>query len=161
MILHFCRWLQDNFLVSAINGTAWSAAATEIIHYFSMFILVGSTVIVDLRVLGAVGRRQDAKQLADWLFPWIWISLGLNVLSGFVMFAGTAPSYYGNDIFYDKLMIILLAVIVNLVVQQQVPKWNQLSAMPAGAKLLAFVSIMLWIGAIIAGVEVPALTGVG
>ena len=118
-------------------------------------------MIVDLRVLGAVGRRQDAKQLADWLFPWIWISLGLNVLSGFVMFAGTAPSYYGNDIFYDKLMIILLAVIVNLVVQQQVPKWNQLSAMPAGAKLLAFVSIMLWIGAIIAGVEVPALTGVG
>jgi hypothetical protein len=33
--------------------------------------------------------------------------------------------------------------------------------MPASAKVLAAVSIVLWIGAIIAGVEVPALTGVG
>ena len=40
-------------------------------------------------------------------------------------------------------------------------KWNQLPAMPAWAKLLAVLSIGLWVGAIIAGVEVPALTGVG
>jgi hypothetical protein len=161
MILHFCRWLQDNALISFMNGTAWTAAAMEIMHYFSMFILVGSLAIVDLCVLGAVGARQDTKQLADRLFPWIWISLAFNVLSGFVMFAGTAPSYYGNTIFYDKLIVILLAVIANSVVLQQVRKWNQLPATPAWAKVLAFVSIALWVGAIIAGVEVPALTGVG
>jgi hypothetical protein len=33
--------------------------------------------------------------------------------------------------------------------------------MPASAKLLAVPSIGLWVGAILAGVEVPALTGVG
>jgi len=161
MILHFCRWLQNNGLVSFLNGTAWTAAAMEIIHYFSMFVVVGATAIVDLRVLGAVEVRQDAKELANRLFPWIWISLVLNFLSGFVMFAGTAPSYYGNTIFYDKLMVILLAVLSNIVVLQQVRKWNQLATMPAMAKIAAFLSIVLWIGAIIAGVEVPALTGVG
>jgi uncharacterized membrane protein len=161
MLLHICRWLQENSIIALINGTAWSAAATEIIHYFSMFILVGSMFIVDLRVLGLVARRQDASQLADRLFPWMWVSLALNFLSGFVMFAGSATAYYRNDIFYDKLGIVLLAIIANLLVQQKVRAWNRLPAMPAWAKLVAVVSIGLWIGAIVAGVEVPALTGVG
>jgi hypothetical protein len=137
------------------------AATTEILHYFSMFILVGSMVIVDLRVLGLVARRQDAAQLAERLFPWIWISLVLNFLTGFLMFAGSAVSYYRNDVFYDKIGIIVLAIAVNIFVQKKVRKWDQLPAMPAWAKLIAVVSIGLWIGAIIAGVEVPALTGVG
>ena len=161
MLLHLCRWLQDNSLIALINGTAWTAAALEIVHYFSMFILVGAMVIVDLRVLGLVGRRQDATQLADLLFPWIWISLVFNFVSGFLMFAGSATSYYRNDIFYDKMAVILVAIIANIIVQQKVRKWGQLPEMPASAKLVAFISIGLWIGAIIAGVEVPALTGVG
>lgn len=161
MLLHLCRWLQDNSFIALVNGTAWTAAALEIVHYFSMFILVGSMVIVDLRVLGLVGRLQDATQLADRLFPWIWASLALNFLSGFFMFAGSAIAYYRNDIFYDKVGVVLLAVVANIIVQQKVRKWDQLPAMPASAKLIAVVSIGLWIGAIIAGVEVPALTGVG
>jgi len=161
MLLHLCRWLQGNSFIAAINGTSWTAAALEIVHYFSMFVLVGSMVIVDLRVLGLVGRRQDATQLADRLFPWIWASLALNFLSGFLMFAGSATAYYHNDIFYDKVAVILLAIVANIIVQQKVRKWDQLPAMPAWAKLLAVVSIGLWVGAIIAGVEVPALTGIG
>lgn len=161
MLLHICRLLQDNSIIVLMNGTAWTAAVLEIVHYFSMFILVGSMVIVDLRVLGLVARGQDAIHLADRLFPWIWISLALNFLSGFFMFAGSATAYYRNDVFYEKVAVILLAVVANIIVQQKVRTWNQLPAMPAWAKVLAFVSIGLWIGAIIAGVEVPALTGVG
>jgi uncharacterized membrane protein len=161
MLLHFCRWLQDNSFIAFLNGTAWTAAALEIVHYFSMFILMGSMVVVDLRVLGLVMRRLDAAQLADRLFPWIWISLALNFLSGFFMFAGSATSYYRNDIFYDKLGVILLAIAANTIVQVKIGRWNQLPAIPAWAKLIAALSIGLWIGAILAGVEVPALTGVG
>jgi uncharacterized membrane protein len=161
MLLQLCRWLQNNSFIAVLNGTAWTAAALEIVHYFSMFILVGSMVLVDLRVLGLVGRRQDATQLADRFFPWMWISLAFNFLSGFLMFAGSATAYYHNDIFYDKVIVILLAIVASIIVQQKVSKWNQLPAMPAWAKLIALLSIGLWIGAIIAGVEVPALTGIG
>ena len=161
MVLHLCRWLQENSFIAAINGMSWTAAALEIVHYFSMFILVGSMVIVDLRVLGLVGHRQNATQLADRLFPWIWTSIALNFLSGFLMFAGSATSYYRNSIFYNKVALILLAIVANIVVQKEVRKWDQLPAMPPWAKLIAVVSIGLWVGAIIAGVEVPALTGVG
>jgi uncharacterized membrane protein len=161
MLLHLCRWLQNNSFIVVINGTSWTAAALEIVHYFSMFILVGSMVIVDLRVLGFIAPRQEAAPLAGRLFPWIWISLAINFLSGFLMFAGSATAYYQNDIFYDKVIVIFVAIVSNIIVQQKVGKWDRLPAMPARAKLMAAVSIGLWIGAIIAGVEVPALTGIG
>jgi uncharacterized membrane protein len=161
MLLHLCRWLQENSIIALLNGTSWTAAVLEIIHYFSMFILVGSMIIVDLRVLGLVGRRQDATLLADRLFPWMWISLLFNFLSGFIMFAGSATSYCHNDIFYDKVIVVLLAIAASITVQQKLRRWNQSPAMPAWAKLIAVLSIGLWIGAIIAGVEVPALTGIG
>jgi len=161
MLLHFCRWLQNNSFIVAINGTPWTAAALEIVHYFSMFILVGTMAIVDLHVLGFLGRRREAGQLANQLYPWMWTSLALNFLSGFLMFAGSAASYYSNDIFYDKVILIVFAIIASVVVQQKVRKWDELPAMPAWGKFVAFVSIGLWIGAIIAGVEVPALTGLG
>ena len=160
-LLHLCKWLQDNSFIAFLNGTAWTAAALEIVHYFSMFILVGSMVIVDLRVLGLLGRSQEAGRFADRLFPWMWTGFGLNFLSGFLMFAGSAISYYRNDIFYDKLIVVLLAVVASVVIQLKVRAWGHSPAMPAWAKLMALVSIGLWVGAIIAGVEVPALTGVG
>jgi hypothetical protein len=59
------------------------------------------------------------------------------------------------------LGVIVLAIAANIIVQQNMRKWNLLPAMPAWAKLIALLSIGFWIGAIIAGVEVPALTGVG
>jgi uncharacterized membrane protein len=161
MLLEICRSLQDNSFIAYLNGTPWTAAILEIIHYFSMFILVGSMMIVDLRVLGLVARRQDAAQFANRLSPWIWWSLGFNFLSGFLMFAGSAGSYYRNDVFYDKVGVVLLAVVASIVVQRKLPQWNLLPAMPAWGKVLAVVSMGLWIAAIIAGVEVPALTNVG
>lgn len=161
MLLHICRWLQDNSFIDFINGTAWTAAALEVIHYFSMFILVGSTIIVDLRVLGLLGRRESAAQLAERLFPWIWYSLALNFLSGFLMFAGTAVSYYRNDVFHDKIGVVFLAIAATAVLQVKMRRSEQSLAIPAGAKFIALISILLWAGAIVAGVEVPALTNVG
>ena len=38
-------------------------------HYFSFFMVVGTSVAVDLRLLGLGPRRQTASELAEQLFP--------------------------------------------------------------------------------------------
>jgi hypothetical protein len=161
MLFHLGEWLQHNSFVVVVNGTASTAAATEVIHYFSMFVLVGSIAIVDLRVLGVAARSQNASQLAATLFPWMWAALALNAVSGFLMFAGDALAYIPNSTFHAKVMVVLLAIVFGILVQWGVPKWDQLPAIPAWGKLVALLSLLLWVGAIIAGVEVPALSGIG
>jgi uncharacterized membrane protein SirB2 len=153
--------LQNNSVIVMLNSTGWMAAGLEIIHYFSMFVLVGSIAIVDLRVMGLAGNQQSATKLAQRLFPWMWTALALNFLSGFVMFAGIAASYIPDSTFHLKMWVILAAVVFGIIVQWRVPVWDKLPSMPVAARLLAAVSLLLWVGAILAGNELPALSGLG
>ena len=148
-------------LMIPMNTSAWMSSVLEVIHYFSFFVVVGAMAMVDLRIMGVAGRKQSATRLAEQAFPWIWTGLCFAVLSGFVMFAGQATDYLHNSMFHRKLLVILLAVIFGACVQRNVAKWDQSPSVPAGAKVVALVSLALWVGAILMGVDVPAITGVG
>ena len=161
MVTQIGEALQNNVLIVTLNSVGWMAATLEIVHYFGMFLLVGSIAVVDLRVIGWAGQQQSATKIAHRLFPWMWAGLALNFLSGFVMFAGIAASYIPDPTFRMKMWVILAAVVFGIIVQWQVPKWDKLPAMPIWAKLIALISLMLWVGAILAGNEVPALSGLG
>ena len=160
-MLHFCAWLQNNSLLVAINSSIVLSAIMEVAHYAGFFLLVGTIAIVDLRVLGVAGKRQNVATLGAQLFPWMWIGLASAFLSGFVMFSGDAADFYLASVFRIKLGVILLAVIFGIIVQWNTPKWGQLPSIPVSAKLLALISLVLWIGAILTSVEVPAISGVG
>jgi hypothetical protein len=161
MLAQLGESLQNNSLIVTLNGTSWMAAALEVIHYFSMFILVGSIAVVDLRLLGVAGQRQSVAKLGGRLFPWMWGALALNFLSGFLMFAGVATSYIPDPTFHMKMYVTLAAVVFGIIVQWKVPAWDKLPAIPAAAKVVAVISLLLWVGAILAGNEVPAISGIG
>lgn len=161
MLAQFGSELQRNSFIITINSVGWMAAALEVVHYFGMFILVGSITIVDLRVIGILGPQLNAAKLAQRLFPWMWAGLALNFLSGFLMFGGIATSYIPDPTFHLKMLVILGAVVFGIIVQWKIPAWNALPSVPTLAKLLALVSILLWVAAILAGVELPALSGLG
>jgi len=160
-MLQFCEWLEKVPWIVALNSSIVMSLILEIAHYSGFFLLVGTTVVVDLRVMGLAGRRENAAQLANQLVPWMWTGLGMAVVSGFFMFAADAPDFYLASVFRIKILVVLLAVVFGAVVQRKVSQWDRMPAIPAGAKLVAFVSLALWIGAILAAVEVPAISGVG
>lgn len=161
MLAQIGQALQSNSLIVRLNSTGWMAATLDVIHYFSMFVLVGSIAIVDLRVLGVAARQQSATKLAERLFPWMWAGVALNFSSGFLMFAGVATSYLADPTFHMKMWVILAAVAFGIFVQWKVPAWDKLPSMPAAARLVALISLLLWVGAILAGNEVPAISGIG
>jgi hypothetical protein len=161
MLLHFCAWLQQNSVIIALDNSVVLSALLEILHYTGFFLLVGTIAIVDLRLIGVAGRGQDVTALGKQMFPWMWTGLIFAFVSGFLMFAGDATDFALASVFHIKVGVILLAVVFGIIVQWNVPKWGQMPFIPASAKLLAFISLVLWIGAILAAVEVPAISGVG
>jgi type III secretory pathway component EscU len=77
------------------------------------------------------------------------------------MFATDAGDYYPDKVFRVKMTVILLALIFAVIVKQNVPNWDRLPSISTGAKLVALVSLLLWVGAILAGVEIAAISGLG
>lgn len=165
MLFRFCEWLEQVPWIVAVNSSSTGAVIVELIHYISFFLLVGTIVFVDLRVLEIAARNKNVRTLAEQLFPLSWVGLIFATLSGFVLFAGDATAFFRADVFQFKILVILTAVIVGLLLQWQVtrPRRSPEISLAAGfaTKSLAFLSLVLWIGAILASLEVAALTGLG
>ena len=161
LLIHFCALLEHNSIIVALSDSVVFYELLELLHFTGFFLLVGTIAILDLRAMGVASRKQGLAALAEQLFPWMWLGLLLAFASGFLMFAGDATDFALASLFRVKLLIIALAVIVGLIVQWNAARWGRMEAIPFGAKLLAFVSLLLWVSAILAAVEVPALSGVG
>jgi len=112
-------------------------------------------------VLGVVGRGHNVSDFARRIFPWVWLSLAVNLVTGFIMFAGDATAYVPARAFQFKILVVLLAIVFGMIVQWKIPGWGRSPVLPMAATILAIVSLLFWVGAILMGVEVPALSGVG
>jgi hypothetical protein len=160
-MIQFCEWLEHVSLIVWMDSSPTISVLLEILHYSGFFLLVGATAIVDLRVMGLAAKERSPAEVANQLFPWMWTGLCMAVVSGFFMFAGDAGDFYGATTFKIKILVVVVALVCGLIVRQQVPRWSELPSIPVGAKIVAFLSLVLWIGAILISVEVPAISGVG
>ena len=156
MMLRLCEWLEQIPWIVTITNSAVLISVVWLAHYVGFFVLVGTTVVVDLRILGVPARNQKLAPLAGLLFPFAWTGLGLVIASGFIMFAGQATTFYPTAVFRIKMGMVLLALAFGVIVQRKLPGWDRAPSVPAAAKWLAFVSLALWIATILAGLEVPA-----
>lgn len=147
--------------VKVLGTTGWLYSSVSVIHYFTLFFFIGTIALVDLRILGLAGRGQTISLLADQLLPWTWIGFTLAMISGFLLFTTDATDYAPDRVFQAKMLVILLAVIFTVIVQRGQRRWNQLPAVPTVAKVIAALSLLLWLGAILAAVDIAALSGLG
>ena len=160
LLYSFGEWLETMPWSHAMDYSPHLYPLVASLHYFSVFLVVGTVVALDLRMLGVAGRRQSVTEVAEQLFPWIWTGCALALLSGFLMFSPGAGELFQTLFFIPKLVFTLLAVASIVVIQQGVRKWDQPPAKPILAKLAAVISLALWIAALFTSVEVGQFVGV-
>jgi hypothetical protein len=153
--------LQHAEWAATLAESRWLYGLISVVHYCSLFLCVGTIVLLDLRILGIANRNWALAALAEQLGPSTWIGFGFAMVSGFLLFATEAGDYAAVTPFRVKMLIIVMAVIFTLIVQCNVAKWDRAPGMPIAAKLLAVASIVLWLGAILVGVEIAPITGLG
>ena len=158
---NFGEWIEHFSWVQYISMTSWLYSSVAVVHYFTLLVMVGTAVFVDLRVLGIAATGKPIAQVGEQIYPWMWGAFWLAVFSGFLMFTTDAGDYLPDTVFRVKMTVILLAVIFSILVQRSIPRWAELPSTPPGAKVLASISLLLWIGSILAGVEIAAISGLG
>lgn len=147
--------------VKTLGSTGWMYVAVSVTHYLGIFWCIGSVALVDLRVMGIAARKRNAGELAKQLFPWAWIAFALAIISGFLMFATDAGDWAPSRVFHIKLALITASVVFALIVQKSAPKWAEAPEIPNVAKVIALISLLLWIVTILSASEIPALEGLG
>jgi hypothetical protein len=166
MLHNIGEWMEHFGWVQYVSTTAWLYSGISAIHYFTLFITVGTAVLIDLRVLGLAGTRKPVSQFAQQIYPWLWGAFWLAILSGFLEFITDAGDYLPDKVFETKMTTILLAVIFTILLWRSIPKAaagepDRTASLSGGSKLLAALSLIFWIGSILAGVEIAAISGLG
>lgn len=147
--------------VRTFSTTGWMYASVSVIHYLTMFWFIGSIAVVDLRVMGVAAKKRNVAELAAQVFPWAWTGMALAIVSGFCMFAADAGDWAPDPVFHVKLFMITISIVFAIIVQRGVPKWAAMSEIPTSAKVIALISLLLWIATIVSASEIPAMEGLG
>ena len=153
--------LQHTGWVTTLATSRWLYGLVSVVHYSAVFFCVGTIVLLDLRILGVANRNQALSVLAEQLRPWTWIGFGAVAVSGFLLFAVEAGDFAAVTPFRLKMLVIVLAVVSALAIEWSMLKWDRAPVVPVTARVVALISILLWLGAILVSVEIPALTGLG
>jgi hypothetical protein len=139
---------------AAIRDSLWLFPLVETVHIIGFSILVGAIIAFDLRILG-VSKRISVRLLARHLLPWSLAALLLIVPTGVMMFASEATDLVGNGAFVVKMVLLMLAgtnaAAFHLGVFRNAALWDQNAPSPAGAKLHAVASILIWVSVITCG----------
>jgi hypothetical protein len=158
MVDTFIRILLSTGVNDYVATHDWVWPVCEIIHFFGMFMLIGSVGLVDLRILG-VAKGIPIKSLERFV-PLGVIGLLLNVTTGLIFVGGNPvggpQEYLGNLAFQIKMVLILIAGI-NVLVFYAFGIARAADATPAdgdaplGAKFVAGLSLLLWFSVILFG----------
>ena len=153
-------------LVRAIEGSPvnnwilssqWLWPGLEILHFIGLSLLLGSMLIVDLRLVGTL--RQIDIHVIHRLLPWATLGFLINLASGILFFLGDPARYSVNIGFQLKMILILIAGLNALwffwKLNPQIAQWEGHADTPAAAKFVAVVSLGAWFAVLLFGRLIP------
>ena len=121
-----------------------------LLHTYGMAIVVGLIAGIDLRILGFAPALPLAPMRK--LLPIMWVAFWLNAATGTILMVVDATTKLRNPDFFVKMGFILVAVIVQRLIEKRVFRAPHVDApLTTNARLLAATSLVCWLGAITAG----------
>jgi len=127
----------------------------ESVHVLAICLVVGSILVVDLRLLGLASLHRSVGSVTRGILPLTWCAFIVAVASGGLMFISNATKYLGNGYFIAKLVLIgaagLNMLIFHVISAKDQRRWENDKKPPLAARLAGGVSILIWIAVVACG----------
>jgi hypothetical protein len=144
--------------IEASTVATWTRESTSIwayptiltLHTFGLAVVVGANAVVDFRLLG-IAPRIPIPSLRG-LFPIMWWAFALNFATGVLLFMADATTKAGQWVFYLKLGLITVALLVARAESSRLNEDHSTAgAVASNLRTLALLSLVAWTAAIVAG----------
>jgi hypothetical protein len=143
----------------------WLVPFSKTLHYLSIAVLVGIVGLVDLRIFG-VAKGLPLRPLQR-LMPWAVASFLVATASGYALLRLDPTRSLGppvNLAFAAKILFLVLIGLNDVLyfasgLKRQVDRVGAGESTSASAKIVAAVSIALWVGVVYWSRMVTFLTG--
>lgn len=127
----------------------------QTIHILAISAVMGSIVIVDLRLLGLAVPSQQIHEMVARLRYWTFGGVVVAFLSGIWFVLARPNRYFFNPVFQIKFFLLACALILTFIFYHLTSRsenyWTETTRRNVIGKLLAFLSLLLWVGVVLAG----------
>jgi hypothetical protein len=133
------------------GGSVWGYPTILFLHTIGLATVAGMSAAICLRILGFAPNVALAP-LARF-YPLIWTAFGVTAVSGTILLLADASTKLANPVFYVKMVLIVIAVVLLQMIKTRVLRDPQVDSKPiaANAKILSIASLFLWVAATTAG----------
>jgi hypothetical protein len=149
----YFEWCGNTWLGTTVRDTVWAFPLIETFHLLALAVLLGTVLIVNLRVFGLGKRYLTAAQMARQLEPWMLVSLVTLIVTGVPMAFSEPMKCFESYSFPIKIGLILVGIAYQFTLQR---RWVMAgNAAPWKAKVAALGSIVIWTAVGAAGKGIP------
>jgi hypothetical protein len=146
-------WCGNTWLGTAVRDTIWAFPVLETFHLLALAVLLGTVLIVNLRVFGLGKRFLPAAQMARQFEPWMLASIATLIRTGVPMAFSEPIKCFESYSFPIKMGLIVVGITCQFTLQR---RWVMAEgAAPAKARLAALGSILIWTAVGAAGKGIP------
>jgi hypothetical protein len=146
--LQFLETISQTSLVRWVAESDWGYPIVLTLHAIGMALVVGIVLVFDLRVLGVAARIPLVALRRFFLVA--WIGFAVNLTSGTLLFFANYSAFIHNTAFITKISLLIAGAICTWLLVRQID-FTKSDSVTAKAKLIAAISVILWLGAITAG----------
>ena len=152
----FAEWLSTTLpSVFIQEHNAWAIPTIQSIHIVGLAMVMGSVLMIDLRILGWAGMDQTLRQTTSRFGPWLTASLWLLLATGMLMVIGEPVRELVTFSFWLKMALVaigtLIAAIFQAAVRRHEQQWEDTLVHRSSIKGLAILTFFIWAGIIVLG----------
>ena len=154
---NLCSWLEQTLLEPDDARLRHGLSRRcQTVHILAIAAVMSSVLMIDLRLLGILGRDQPLARISDRFLPVIWWTLPVLLATGILMIIGEpVHSLESSPVFQLKMALLVAAMIVHLSYQVPLGRdssfWDFSIGRRGGARIIAVFSLLLWAGIVFAG----------
>ena len=151
----FISYFEDSALADNIRENDLLFPLIESVHVVSICLVVGSILVIDLRLLGLASLNRPVGRITNAILPLTWSAFAVAAVSGLLLFVSNATKYLDNGYFVAKVLLICAAglnmVVFHGISAKHLPRWENEAALPLPARLARGLSILLWVAVVTCG----------
>lgn len=142
--LPFFKWCDSTALGQFVRGGTWEFPMIETFHILSLAVLIGTVVVINLRLMGVLMKGWTVSGLMGELRPYLNWSLIVILVTGALLFLSEAEKTFTNPAFWVKVYLLFAAILFHYIVVRNVAKAEQVSH--GVGTVVGVISLILWLG---------------
>ena len=134
---------------------AWAIPTIQSVHIVGIAFVMGSVLMINLRILGLAGMDQSLRQTTSRFGPWLTGSLWLLLATGILMVIGEPVRELLAFSFWLKMALVAVGAAVAIAFMRKVRRheqdWEQKLVQRPSVKTAAILTFFIWAFIIVLG----------